>query len=118
LRDKHLAYAVSVALVVGLYYLYGRGHAHPLYNPALYGLWGYADLAASGGGLKRLLLHRLYCLALAALLLSLAHLCFPRRQTGARAGARRPGGKTWALLLAAASLALAVALGFAISAAS
>lgn len=119
-RDKHLAYAASVAAVVGLYYLYGRGHAHPLYNPALYGLWSYADLAATGGGEHaRLLLHRLYCLALAALFLSLAHLGFPRRQSGADAHARRRlGGKSVALLLVAVSLAVAVALGFLISTAS
>lgn len=71
LRDKYLAYTVSLALGGGLYYLVGQGYHHPLYNPVLYQLWTPADLAGGGGRLTLILTHRIYCVALAALLLAL-----------------------------------------------
>ena len=110
LRDKYVAYAAQIAVATGLFYLYGQGHNHPLYNPALYRLWTHADLTGAGG-LSRLLPHRLYCLTLAALCLALAHLCFARKSAKTwRAGGRLTGAG-WSLLLAALSLAGTVAAG-------
>lgn len=77
LRDKYLAYALSIGTGVGLFYLYSQGYNHWLYNPVLYNLWTYSDL--TGSGLSRILIHRLYCLALSAIFLALAHLGFQRK---------------------------------------
>jgi ABC-type transport system involved in multi-copper enzyme maturation permease subunit len=118
LRDKYLAYAACIALGGGLFYLYNLGLNHPLYNPLLYGLWAPADLTGATGRLPQLLTHRLYCLALAALFLSLAHLFFGRASArGLRAG-RRPSGRAWAALAALASAAAAVAAGLLVFAGS
>lgn len=111
LRDKYVAYAAQIAAAVGLFYLYGQGHNHPLYNPALYRLWTHADLTGTAGW-SRLLPHRLYCLALACACLSLAHLCFGRRSSKMRAAGGRLTGAVWPLMLTALSLAGAVAAGF------
>jgi ABC-2 type transport system permease protein len=111
LRDKHLAYAACLALGGGLFYLYNLGLDHPLYNPLLYGLWAPADLTGATGRLPQLFTHRLYCLALAALCLSLAHLFYGRASgKGLRAGGRL-GGRVWPALTALASAAAAVATG-------
>ncbi len=45
-----------------------------LYNPLLYRLWKYADLTG-----RTILMQRLYCFALAASCLVLAHLFFERK---------------------------------------
>jgi hypothetical protein len=74
LRDKYVAYAVSVGLAGGLFYLYTTGYNHWLYNPLLYRLWTYSDLASGG-----MLLRRLYWLAIAAICLALAHVFFARK---------------------------------------
>ena len=74
LRSKHLAYVVAVATGSGLFYLYSIGYNHWLYNPLLYRLWRYADLTSG-----TILAYRLYCLALAAAFLALAHLLFQRK---------------------------------------
>lgn len=111
LRDKYVAYAAQIAACVGLFYLYGQGHNHPLYNPALYRLWTHADLTGAGGW-SRLLPHRLYCLALAALCLSLAHLCYARKSSRSFTAAGRLTGAFWPLLLTALSLAGTIAAGF------
>ena len=108
LRDKYVAYAAQIAAATGLFYLYGQGHNHPLYNPALYRLWTHADLAGAGGW-SRLLPHRLYCLALAALCLSLAHLCYGRRSPKTYSAGGRLTGAVWPPLLTALSLAATVA---------
>src|SRR6266404_125008 len=47
LRDKYLAYAVTIGTGGGLFYLYSVGHNHRLYNPLLYHLWSYADLTGA-----------------------------------------------------------------------
>ncbi|MBA3354972.1 MAG: hypothetical protein H0U18_03340 [Pyrinomonadaceae bacterium] len=112
LRDKYLAYALAVATGAGLFYLYSQGYNHWLYNPVLYQLWTYSDLAGAEGNTGRILTHRVYCLALASLGVALAHLGFPRksllkslRSTG------RLGYSGWALIVAALSLAVAVITG-------
>jgi ABC-type transport system involved in multi-copper enzyme maturation permease subunit len=74
LRNKYVAYVAAIGTGAGLFYLYSVGHNHWLYNPLLYRLWSYADLT-SGTTLAR----RLYCLALAAACLALAHVVFERK---------------------------------------
>lgn len=76
LRNKYVAYMVAVAAGAGLLYLYNNGYNHWLYNPALYRLWTYHDLTSSA-----ILSYRLYTLTLAAVLLALAHLFFPRKSS-------------------------------------
>ena len=80
LRDRYVAYALSIGTGVGLVYLYGQGYNHWLYNPALYNLWTYSDL--TGPALGRILVQRIYCLLLAALFLVAAHLGFQRSSRG------------------------------------
>jgi ABC-type transport system involved in multi-copper enzyme maturation permease subunit len=79
LRDRYLAYALSIGIGVGLVYLYSQGYNHWLYNPVLYNLWTYSDL--TGPALGRILVQRIYCLLLAALFLVVAHLGFQRNST-------------------------------------
>ena len=74
LRNKYLAYVVAVGTGSSLFYLYNSGHNHWLYNPLLYQLWKYSDLTST-----RILLYRLYCLALACACLALAHLLYERK---------------------------------------
>ena len=74
LRNKYLAYVVAVGTGAGLFYLYNLGYNHWLYNPLLYRVWKYGDLTSS-----KILGYRLYCLALAAACLALAHLFFERK---------------------------------------
>ena len=76
LRNKHVAYIFSVGTAAGLFYLYSNGYNHWLYNPVLYQLWTYSDLAGAG---NTFLIHRIYCLAVAAVCLALAHLFFQRK---------------------------------------
>jgi hypothetical protein len=111
LRDKYLAYAAGLGTGGGLFYLYGQGYKHWLYNPALYELWTYTDLSTAGDAQTRVLTHRLYCLALTTLLLSLAHLFFARESTRALRARGRLTGRAWAALLALASAALALGTG-------
>ena len=73
-RNKYLAYVVAVGTGAGLFYSYSTGHNHWLYNPLLYQLWKYPDLTN-----PTILTYRLYCLALAAAFLALAHLFFERK---------------------------------------
>jgi hypothetical protein len=113
LRDKYLAYAVSLAAGGTVYYLASQGQGGWLYNPVLYNLWTPADLSG-GGRLARILAHRGYCLALSSFLLSLAFLFFGRKSAGGLKSRRRLGGRGLALLLAAASVLAAVAAGFAV----
>ena len=74
LRNKYLTYVVAVGIGAGLFYLYSIGYKHWLYNPLLYQLWKYADLTSG-----TILAYRLYCLALAAGCLALAHVLFERK---------------------------------------
>jgi ABC-type transport system involved in multi-copper enzyme maturation permease subunit len=85
LRNKYLVYATSIALASALFYLYGVGHNHWLYNPLAYRLWSYADL--TGGNLTTILVQRLYWLGLGAGCLVLAHLCYDRRYARLRRAA-------------------------------
>ncbi len=74
LRSKYLVYVVAVGAGAGLVYLYNIGYKHWSYNPLLYQLWKYHDLTGA-----TMLASRLYCLALAAACLTLAHVLFERR---------------------------------------
>ncbi len=78
LRDKYLAYAVTIAIGSGLFYLYSQGYNHWLYNPVLYDLWTDADLTGTTAGFSRIGALRLYCIALTLLCLLIAHLFFER----------------------------------------
>lgn len=75
LRNKYVTYVVAVGTGAGLFYLYNLGYKHWLYNPLLYQLWKYHDLTSG-----RMLAYRLYCLALAAVCLALAHLFLARKR--------------------------------------
>jgi ABC-2 type transport system permease protein len=77
LRDKYVVYALSIGTGVGLVYLYSQGYNHWLYNPVLYNLWTYSDL--TGTGVRWILIHRTYFLALAAVFIVVAHLGFQRK---------------------------------------
>jgi ABC-type transport system involved in multi-copper enzyme maturation permease subunit len=74
LRDKYLAYAVSIGIGAGAFYLYGQGHTHWLYNPFLYQRWNYAELMSAG-----ILLNRLYWLGIACGSLLIANWIFERK---------------------------------------
>lgn len=112
LRDKYLVYAVSIGTGVGLFYLYSQGHNHWLYNPTLYGLWTYADLTGTGNNHARIIVHRLYCLALAGGALALAHLCFQRQTTTRWLVNGRLSGAGWSMLIMLISTMLAIAISF------
>jgi len=76
MRNKYAFYVVSIGTAAALFYLYSNGHNHWLYNPTMYRLWTYADLASAS---SNILLYRIYWLAIAGLCLLLAHLFFERR---------------------------------------
>jgi ABC-2 type transport system permease protein len=78
LRDKYLTYAFTIAVASGLFYLYGRGYNHWLYNPVLYGLWTETDLTGPGALVSNIVTLRLYCVGLTLLSLLLAHFFFQR----------------------------------------
>ena len=80
LREKYVTYAVSVGVAAAMFYLYSTGYLHWLYNPLAYHLWKYPDLI--GANRNVLLLQRVYWLAVAILLLALAHVCFARKTAG------------------------------------
>jgi ABC-type transport system involved in multi-copper enzyme maturation permease subunit len=79
LRNKYLAYVAAIGMSAGLFYLYSTGYKHWLYNPLVYQLWSYADLTNVGPNQTRILAYRLYCLAVSAICLALAHLFFQRK---------------------------------------
>lgn len=108
LRDKYLTYAVSIAAAAGLFYLYSHGYNRWLYNPALYQLWRYSDLTGAGGGQSRILTHRVYCVALAVLLLGVAQFGFQRKSAKGFRIQGRLSNKGWTLLVIIASIAVAV----------
>jgi ABC-2 type transport system permease protein len=76
LRNKYAAYVVAIGTGSGLFYLYSVGYNHWLYNPLLYQLWKYQDLASAP-----MLASRLYSLIFAAACFAVAHLLFERRST-------------------------------------
>jgi ABC-type transport system involved in multi-copper enzyme maturation permease subunit len=110
LRDKYLAYAASIGIGIGLFYLYGRGYNHWLFNPTLYQLWTYADLTGGGRDRSHFLLRRIYWLAMACFCLSLAHLCFRRKSTRGLLSDGRITGAGWSILTAVVSAAAAAGL--------
>jgi ABC-type transport system involved in multi-copper enzyme maturation permease subunit len=116
LRDKYLSYAVSIGTGGGLFYLYGVGYNHWLYNPLLYHLWNYDDLTGAGNNHATVLIHRLYCLAITGACLALAHVFFPRKSTKGFLVDGRLGGAGWSLLVAVVSIAVAVIAGLMIGA--
>jgi ABC-2 type transport system permease protein len=117
LRDKYLAYAVSIGTGAGLFYLYSTGHNDWLYNPLLYQLWTYADLTGAGSNQTTILIHRLYCLAIASTCLALAHLFFKRNSTRGLQVDGRLSGAGWSILIAVVSVAVAAVTGLTISSA-
>lgn len=110
LRDKYLAYAVSIGIGIALFYLYGRGYNHWLYNPLLYQAWTYADLTGAPDNHSHFLLHRIYWLALSCLCLSLAHLFFLRKSTRGFHVEGGLGGAVWSILMAIVSAVAAASL--------
>jgi ABC-type transport system involved in multi-copper enzyme maturation permease subunit len=116
LRDKYLAYAGSIALCAGLFYLYGIGYRHWLYNPVLYQLWTPGDLAGGGGSqLTRILVHRIYCLALTAFLLAVALLFFERKSKDGLKTRGHLGGTGRLILVMIVSALLAAIAGWVLS---
>jgi hypothetical protein len=77
LRNKHLAYVVSIGTAAGLFYLYSVGYNHWLYNPMMFQLWRYANLTESAA-VREILWHRAYVLSIALTCLALSHLLFRR----------------------------------------
>jgi hypothetical protein len=80
LRDKYLCYAVTIATGSALIYLYSQGSNHWVYDPVLYGLWTENDFASSER-VSYLMWLRVYCVAIAAVCLVVAHALFPRRDS-------------------------------------
>lgn len=111
LRDKYLAYAVSFAVSIGLFYLYNQGYDRWLYNPVLYGLWTPSDLTGTAKNLARIITHRIYFLAIAALLLSLAHLFFARKSTKGLWSNGRLSGTAWSILTLLVSIVIGIITG-------
>jgi hypothetical protein len=106
-----LTYAVSLGIGGAAYYLISQGYNNWLYNPMLYRLWTPSDLAMGGSFLSRILIHRVYCLSLSALLFSLALLFFERKSGTGLIVHRRLSGKGWTCLLALASMLVAIITG-------
>ncbi len=77
LRNKYAFYVVITGAAAGLFYLYNTGYNHWLYNPVLYRLWSYSDLA--GVSMWLILWRRAIWLMGAIASLVLAHFFFPRR---------------------------------------
>jgi ABC-2 type transport system permease protein len=77
-RDKYSAYVVVVGIVGLLFYLYGQGHDHWSYNPALSGRWAPSDLTAGGTRWLAIVGHRVYVVALAGVSLAIAAARFQR----------------------------------------
>src|SRR5215213_4360226 len=111
LRNKYLAYVVAVGAGSGLIYLYSVGYNHWLYNPLLYRLWSYADLTGAGNNQTPILVHRIYCFAIAGLALAFAHYFFQRNGVKRILINGRLSDEGWSLLLALISLAIIVATG-------
>jgi len=115
LRNKHVAYVFSIGTAALLFYLYSNGYNQWLYNPVLYQLWTYPDLAGAGNNQTTILIHRIYCLGVAIACLSLAHLLFRRKSTKGFWVEAHFTGKVWSILLALLSLTTAIITGRVIS---
>jgi len=77
LPGRYLAYVAATGICVGLVYFYSQGHTGSLYNPLLFKVWSYSDLA--GPNRLRILMLRGYTLMLAAGFIIFAHLANARR---------------------------------------
>ena len=108
LREKYLAYIVSLAIGGTLFYFYSQGNNHWFYNPLLYNLWSYADLIEPGGRRNLLLLYRVYWFAGTIVCLSLALLFYRRKSTREMIQGRTVSERGTALLLLASFIALAI----------
>ena len=97
LRERYLAYALSIGTGVGLVYLYSQGYNHWLYNPVLYNLWTNSDL--TGPASRRILVQRIYCLVLLALFLVAAHLGLQRNSKGAGDRSQESGVRSQELVV-------------------
>ena len=115
LREKYLVYVVIVGVGAGLFYLYGQGYNHWLYNPMLYQLWNYPDLTGAGSKQAIILIHRIYCLAASVACLGLAHILFERKSTRGVWMDRQLTGRGWSILLVLVSLTTAIVTGWIIS---
>jgi len=104
LRNKHLAYVISIGTAVGLFYLYSVGYNHWLYNPTLFQLWRYANLTGSAA-VREILWHRAYVISIAIACLALSHLLFRRGPATSSWSGRR----TAPFLMLIGSLTAAVA---------
>lgn len=108
LRNKYLTYVISVGTGAALFYLYSVGYNHWLYNPLLYRLWTYSDLTA-GTNQSVILVHRLYCSAIAVACLGIAHLVFQRIAT------RGLASKARSILITLVAIAIAAGSGLVLS---
>jgi len=115
LREKYLAYVVIVGVGAGLFSLYSQGYNHWLYNPMLYQLWNYPDLTGVGSNRSVILIHRIYCLAVAVACFALAHILFQRKSTRGVTMDGHLTGRGWSILLTMASLTIAITTGWIIS---
>lgn len=115
LRDKYVAYAMSIGTGAALFYLYSTGYNHWLYNPLLYQLWEYADLTGAGSNQATILIQRIYWLAIAGACLALAHLLFPRKSTKGFKVDGRLSGAGWSILVTLVTVAMAIVTGLTIS---
>jgi ABC-type transport system involved in multi-copper enzyme maturation permease subunit len=111
LRDKYITYAVSVGTGAALFYLYSQGYNHWLYNPLLYQLWRYTDLTGAEGNQATILLHRLYCFAIATACLSLAHIFFERKSTRALKAGARLSSRGWSIVVLIVSVVVTAIAG-------
>lgn len=115
LRDKYLTYAASLGIGGGFYYLTSQGYNGWLSNPLLYHLWTSSDLVNGGGALTRILVHRIYTLALSTLLLAIALLFFERKSTRSLMAEGHLSGAGWSTLVAVVSVAVALITGWIIN---
>jgi len=112
LRDKYLTYVVMIGVGSVMFYLYTQGYNHWLYNPILYQLWDYRALTEAGSNQSIILIHRLYCLAIAGLCLALTHIFFHRRSNTAAMVDGRLTGRGWSILLTLVSLTVTITTGW------
>jgi ABC-type transport system involved in multi-copper enzyme maturation permease subunit len=108
LRNKYLTYVISIGTGAALFYLYSVGYNHWLYNPLLYRLWTYSDLT-NGTNLSIILVHRIYCAAIAVACIGLAHLAFERKT------AKGVANHVWAVVILLSAIVIAVGSGVVIT---
>jgi ABC-2 type transport system permease protein len=111
-REKYIAYIVGVALGGGHFTFLSQGYTGWLYNPTLHQLWSYAELSESGKWFSRILLHRIYWLAIALACLALAHLVFKRQSVKLFFANHRLSNKGWAASIFIGSALLAILTGW------